>query len=289
MSRALLITGATGKQGGSVIDALLSRRSPNFTILALTRDAQSASAERLSAKSPSIKLLEGNLNDVPALFASAKELAAPHPLWGVYSVQASMGKGVTLEDESSVERGGDARSWENPTSVPHFVTKHEIERHLHNSTADGKSDMGWTILRPSIFMDNLVPGFASKVFMTTVRDTLGDKPLQWVATSDIGVFAAMAFEQPEQWNKKAVGLAGDVLTFQQLSQKFEDVTGSPAGTTFGLLGKALKHRVSIVGTMVQWFKDEGYKADIPQIKKAYPEMMDLETWLRTKSAFVQRS
>lgn len=53
-------------------------------------------------------------------------------------------------------------------------------------------------------MDNLVPGFASKVFMTTVRDTLGDKPLQWVATSDIGVFAAMAFEQPEQWNKKAV-------------------------------------------------------------------------------------
>lgn len=310
MSRALLITGATGKQGGSVIDALLSRRSPDFTILALTRDAQSASAKRLSAKSPSIKLLEGDLNDVPALFASAKKLAAPHPLWGVYSVQASMGKGVTLEGEvkqgkalvdesikagvqhlvySSVERGGDARSWENPTPVPHFVTKHEIEHHLRNSTADGKSNMGWTILRPSIFMDNLVPGFASKVFMTTVRDTLGDKPLQWVATSDIGVFAAMAFEQPEQWNEKAVGLAGDVLTFQQLSQKFEDVTGSPAGTTFGLLGKALKHGVSEVGTMVQWFKDEGYKADIPQIKKAYPEMMDLETWLRTKSAFVQRS
>ncbi|EOD51448.1 putative -like family protein [Neofusicoccum parvum UCRNP2] len=76
MSRALPITGATGKQGGS-----------------------SPSATRLAAKSPSIKLIQGDLNDVPALFAAARQAAAPAALWGVYSVQALMGRGVTLESE----------------------------------------------------------------------------------------------------------------------------------------------------------------------------------------------
>ncbi|KAL1634128.1 hypothetical protein SLS56_002431 [Neofusicoccum ribis] len=310
MSRALLITGATGKQGGSVIDALLTRRTPDLTILALTRDAQSPSAARLAAKSPSIKLIQGDLNDVPALFATAQRAAAPAALWGVYSVQASMGKGVTLEGEvrqgkalvdeairagvahfvySSVERGGDARSWANATAVPHFETKHRVERHLRDAAAGAASRMGWTVLRPAIFMENLQPGFAGKVFMTALRDTMGEKPLQWVATRDIGVFAAMAFEQPERWNGKAVGLAGDSLTFEQLSRTFQKVTGSPVGTTFGLLGKALKAGLAEVGTMVNWFKEEGYKADIPELRKVHPEMMDLETWLKTQSAFLNKA
>ncbi|KAK7724825.1 hypothetical protein SLS57_004096 [Botryosphaeria dothidea] len=307
MSRALLITGATGKQGGSVIDALVARRSP-FIILALTRDARSSSAQRLAAKSPTIRLVEGNLDDVPALFSAARQSAGTTPIWGVYSVQVSMGKGVTLQGEerqgkalidesikagvkhfvySSVERGGDARSWDNPTNVPHFVTKHHIEHYLRDTTAD--SELGWTILRPAIFMDNLEPGFPGKLFMTTLRDTMKDKPLQWVATHDIGAFAAMAFEDPERWNERAIGLAGDCLTFEQLSQTFRNATGSPVGTTFGLLGKALKHGVTEVGSMVDFFRDEGYKANMEEVKRMNPQMMDLDTWLRTKSKFVKRT
>ncbi|KAL1626142.1 hypothetical protein SLS54_002976 [Diplodia seriata] len=313
MSRALLITGATGKQGASVIDALLSRNRlpPNTTILALTRDPRSPSAQRLAAKSPSIKLLEGDLDDPSAVFAAAKRLGGNStPIWGVYSVQVSMGKGVTLDGEvrqgkglvdealkagvshfvySSVERGGEARSWDNPTDVPHFRTKWEIERHLRDRAGEGKeSKMGWTVLRPAIFMDNLAPGFAGKLFMTSLKDVMGSRPLQWVATRDIGVFAAMAFEEPEKWNGRAVGLAGDMVTFEQLDGLFQRVTGKPVGTTFGLLGKALKHGVKEVGTMLDFFKDEGYKADIPALRKVHPGMMDLETWLRTQSQFVKR-
>ncbi|KAF4539862.1 uncharacterized protein LTHEOB_9674 [Lasiodiplodia theobromae] len=312
MSRALIITGATGKQGSSVIDAILTRnRLPHTTILALTRDARSPSAQRLAAKSPTIKLLEGDLNDVPGLFASAARLAgASTPLWGVYSVQVSMGKGVTLEGEvrqgkgmvdealragvshfvySSVERGGDERSWDNPTDVPHFRTKWEIERYLRDQAAAKGDKMGWTVLRPSIFMDNLEPGFPGKLFMTSLRDTMGDKPLQWVATKDIGVFGAMAFEEPEKWNHRAVGLAGDMVDFDQLDTIFTRVTGKPVGTTFGLLGKALKHGVKEVGTMLDFFKNEGYKADIQELRKEYPGMMDLETWLKTQSKFVKKN
>ncbi len=303
MSRALLITGATGKQGGAVIDALLARPSLNSTILAVTRNSQSASAKRLLAKSPAIKLVEGDLNAVLELFSSAKKIAGATPIWGVYSVQASMGKGVTLEGEvkqgaalvdesiragvrhfvySSVDRGGETRSWENPTPVPHFQTKHRLEQHLRDATASGKSDMQWTILRPAAFMDSFEPGFGGKVFMTMMRDTLGNKRMQWVAVSDIGFFAAEAFEHPEKWDHKAVGIAGDELTFAEMSKVFEKVTGQPIETTFGLLGKVLKHAVHDVGAMVTWFKDEGYKADLAALKKVHPGLMNVEAFLRKK-------
>lgn len=57
MSRPILITGATGKQGGAVIDALL-RENADFQILAVTRDAFSGGAQKLKAKSSKIQIME---------------------------------------------------------------------------------------------------------------------------------------------------------------------------------------------------------------------------------------
>lgn len=306
MSKVLLITGATGHQGGAVIDALLAQKS-DFTILAVTRDAQSASAKRLANKSPAIKLVQGNLDDVPALFAEAVAAASPQPIWGVYSVQISMGKGVTVEGEvrqgtalidesiahnvhhfvySSVERGGDDASWDNPTPIPHFQTKQRIEAHLRTTTA-ANTTMSWTVLRPVAFMDNLAPGIPTKVFLTALRDTLQGRPLQWVATADIGHFAALAFANPDDdhWRNKAVGLAGDELTFDQLSAAFEHTTGYPAPTTYSFLGGTLLYMVTEMNLMIGWFASDGYRADIKSLKEVHPKLLNLETWLVKKSAF----
>jgi uncharacterized protein YbjT (DUF2867 family) len=84
-SRALLITGATGKQGGSVVNALLKANAP-FEILALTRNAQSASAQRLAQKSSKIKLVTGDFSNINDIFQQAKT-ATSAPIWGVFSVQ----------------------------------------------------------------------------------------------------------------------------------------------------------------------------------------------------------
>jgi uncharacterized protein YbjT (DUF2867 family) len=84
-SRALLITGATGKQGGSVVNALLKANAP-FEILALTRNAQSASAQRLLQRSPKIKLVTGDFSNINDIFQQAKT-ATSAPIWGVFSVQ----------------------------------------------------------------------------------------------------------------------------------------------------------------------------------------------------------
>jgi uncharacterized protein YbjT (DUF2867 family) len=85
MSRTVLITGATGKQGGSVVAALLEAKA-DFEILAVTRDASSGGAQKLQAKSSNIKLVEGNLDDPEKIFANAHK-ATSQPIWGVFSVQ----------------------------------------------------------------------------------------------------------------------------------------------------------------------------------------------------------
>jgi nucleoside-diphosphate-sugar epimerase len=84
-SRALLITGATGKQGGAVVNALLKSNTP-FEILAVTRNAQSASAQKLLRKSPNVKLVTGDFNAIDDIFRQAKA-ATSIPIWGVFSVQ----------------------------------------------------------------------------------------------------------------------------------------------------------------------------------------------------------
>lgn len=162
-SKYILVTNATGNQGSAVIDALA--KNPGFTLLAQTRNTSSAGAQKIAAKGANIKLIEGSLNDIPALFKTAQDATAGSSIWGVYSVQVSVGKDVTHDGEiqqgkavvdeavkagvkhfvySSVERGGDDKSWGNPTPVQHFQSKYEIERHLK----DNAGSMGWTILRP---------------------------------------------------------------------------------------------------------------------------------------------
>jgi len=85
MSRAIFVSGATGKQGGALIDSLLQENA-DFEILALTRDASSASAQKLAKKSPKIKLIQGDLANIDAVFDAAKKVTTL-PIWGVYSVQ----------------------------------------------------------------------------------------------------------------------------------------------------------------------------------------------------------
>ncbi|KAI2613222.1 NAD(P)-binding protein [Hypoxylon fragiforme] len=307
MSKVLLVTGATGKQGGAVINALLSLDPKNFIILAVTRDTSSSSSRRLVQKSPLIKLVQGNLDNVPALFQEARRVH-PQPIWGVYSVQVSMGKGVTLQSEvaqgvalidesikagvkqfvySSVERGGDDASWDNPTPIPHFQSKYQIERHLKDITSQKTSNesMEWTILRPVAFMDNLAPGFPTRVFTAALHNHLGNKPMQWVATSDIGVFAAKAFIEPERWSGRAVGLAGDELSWEQLNAAFTNATGSPAPVSYWFFGSVLTYMVTEISLMIGWFASDGYKADVKARRKDYPEMLTFEKWLVKESSF----
>ncbi|OOF90557.1 hypothetical protein ASPCADRAFT_519191 [Aspergillus carbonarius ITEM 5010] len=303
MTKTILVVGATGKQGGSVVDALLSQEA-DVEILALTRDPSSNSAQRLVKKSNKIKVVAGNLDDADAIFRNAQK-ATSQPIWGVFSVTTLVPGGSTHDTEekqgkdlidaalkndvkyfvyTSVDRGGDA-SFDQPTRIPHFITKHNVEHHLVNK-AKG-TDMEWTILRPTAFFDNFTPDFFGKVFNTCWKITLRGKPLQLIAVSDIGFFGAQAFLKPEEYSAKCVSLAGDSLTFEEMAKIFKQKTGKNIPMTFGILSRIFMWMMKDLGYMFQWFHDSGYDADIPALKRVHPGLKDFNAWLETESGFMK--
>jgi uncharacterized protein YbjT (DUF2867 family) len=139
--RNILVTGATGKQGGAVVKALLENPLPfEYQILALTRNTTSAASLAL-AREPKVTLIEGSLTDCGSIFTSAGGVGS---IWGVFCVTIpSMKKDVEDQETkqgndlvdaaiahdvkhfiySSVDRGGNSQSDVYATDVPHFVSK----------------------------------------------------------------------------------------------------------------------------------------------------------------------
>lgn len=302
MSKAVLISGATGKQGGSVIRALLKQKA-DFQILALTRDAQSSSAQKLLKLSPNVKIVTGNLDNPRDIFQKAKA-ASTLPIWGVFSVQlpalpfgtegseekqgkalldAALENGVKHFVYTSADRGG-ARSDSDPTDVPHFISKYNIEQHIYEKTKN--SNMTWTVLRPVAFFENLTPNFFGKVFATSFDMSLRkDQKLQFIATSDIGYFAAQAFIKPDEYKNRQLSLAGDELTYDQFKAEFEKTTGQTLPTTYWFVTRMIHWMSKELGYMFRWFRNVGFGADIPALKKMNPEIKTFSRWLREESQF----
>lgn len=280
-----------------MINAIMAdkQHASQFTIFGLTRNVESASAKKLVAKYPSVKLVAGDMNDCSAIFSAVKE-----PIWGIFSVQTPVGKGATVETEekqgkdlvdaaiangvshfvqTTVDRHGEHSS-ENPTNVPPFISKHRIEKHLEEK-AKG-STMTYTILRPVFFMDNLANNFPGKIVSATWWAALGpDRKLQMVNLQDIGYFAAQAFINPTapEYKNRGISLAGDELSWAETDKLFKEKTGYGVPTTFSIFGYLLLWAIQDIGTMFAFFKDPGYAADIPALKKLNPNLISLSMWL----------
>ena len=183
----ILVTGATGNQGGAVIDALVnSPEIQSIEIIALTRNVNAPKAQSIATKSKSVVLLRGDLDNCEAIFE-----AAPRPIHAVFSVQTDVYgshekiaqgevQGRALIDtavsnrvshfvQASGDRGGSENSDVDPTSVPQFITKFIVENHLRQQTS-----MTWTILRPSSFMENCHSGLHGKGCKSSVYRLLLD-------------------------------------------------------------------------------------------------------------------
>jgi uncharacterized protein YbjT (DUF2867 family) len=199
-------------------------------------------------------------------------------------IDASLENGVKHFVYSSVDRGGEKRSFENPTPVPHFASKHQVEQYLLEKTSGGS--MGWTILRPAGFMDNYVPGSMAKIFLTAWKVAINkDQPLQLIACADIGYFAAQALTNPEKYRGRAISLAGDELTFDQAAAVFKQRIGSDMPTTYGLVGSLALCALKDIGTMFKWMNSEGFRADVEELRRDNPEMIDFGTYLEKYSGY----
>lgn len=200
-------------------------------------------------------------------------------------VDAALEAGVKFFVYTSVDRHG-KDSENNPTPVPHFIAKHEIEKHLIARTAN--TDMKWTILRPVAFMDNLTDDFLGKSFVTAWKLAVKTKPIQLVSVTDVGVAGGEAFLHPEKYAGRAVSLAGDELTLEEFLKVFKEKTGREAPSTYSLIVYPMMAMVKELGYMFKWFNDVGFDADLKTLRQEYPEFKTFGTWLETESDFARK-
>ncbi|KAK4176759.1 hypothetical protein QBC36DRAFT_328548 [Triangularia setosa] len=302
-SNTILVVGATGQQGGAVAKALLElpTQNPPLRIVALTRNAQAERAKKLADSHKGVlELVQGDSSKPKLIFESLPK-GSVNSLF-IVTAPAMGGSKLTEEEQalplidaavehgvkhivfSSVERGGDERSWENPTSVPHFLEKHNIEIYLRDKAEKEQGKFIWTILRPVAFLENFKPGMFCSLFTAMWASALSPgKKLQLISVHDIGKFAAKALTEPTKWSNKAVGLAGDELTLDEARANFNSVTGKKLPQAWGILGKGMLWAIKEVGTMFQFFEDEGYQVDIEARRKDMPDLQNFEAWLEEPS------
>lgn len=280
--KLVLVTGATGRQGGSVIRHM---RPKGWKLRALTRDSNSHAALELVRKG--IEVVKGDLENPVTL-----ELAT-RGVYGIYSVQDFWAVGARREVQQgknladAAQKGGvehfvysSVGGAERNSGIAHWESKWEIEKHIR------KLGLPATMLRPAAFMENyyidqVEIGILKGRLMDPIRP---DKPYQTIATDDIGAFAALAFERPKDFIELELEIAGSELTNPEAAQVFSRVLGKevkfrklPMPMVRLVLGKEFYQ-------MFRWFNESGFKADIEGLRRRYPEVrpQTLEEWLRSE-------
>jgi uncharacterized protein YbjT (DUF2867 family) len=264
---AILITGATGQQGGATARALLAA---GHKVVAMTRNPSSPKAKELAALGA--ELVQADLDDEVSL------RSALEGKWGVFAVQNTWEAGVEGEEEqgkrlahlakeagvqhfvyASVGSAGQA------TSIPHFDNKYRIEE-----TVRELGFPSYVILRPSFFMENLTSPF----FKPGIDDgavaiaVLPKTQIQMVAVEDIAEYGKMAFEQHEQLNGQAIDFAGDEMTPLQLATTLSEVTGRDI-KHFQVPIEQVREFSDDFAIMLEWFDAVGYAVDIQGNEERY--------------------
>lgn len=228
VSRAgvVVVTGATGRQGGAVARHLLF---DDWRVRVVTRRPDGPAARALAALGADV---------VRADMMIGSELRhAFRDAYGVYSVQNFMPGGTDAE----IMQGKNVADAAKATGVQHIV---------YGSAGTGATDTGipsWdskltiaayiralglplTVLRPMAFMELMTDrDFFPPVSTWSLMPKLmgPDRPLGWICVDDLGAIAARAFAEPARFVGAELSLASDVQSIAQCRQIWSDVSGRP--------------------------------------------------------------
>jgi uncharacterized protein YbjT (DUF2867 family) len=141
-----------------------------------------------------------------------------------------------------------------------------------------------TILRPVSFMENFatysrpVRQGDELVVNLAVRPEL---PMQLVSVRDIGAFAAIAFDRPDDFLGRTVVIAGDVLTPVAIAETFGRVCGLPARFHQTPIEQVRAFDEQLAQMFTFFNQHPAELADLAGLRAEHPGLMRLETWLRT--------
>lgn len=278
-NRTIAVFGATGNQGGSVVNALLAQGAP---VRALVRRPDSEKARALADRGA--ELAYADVGDPASLTRALKGVDALFYMTTLAedqqgSMDGETAQGITLAD-AAAEAGvrhvvfSSVGGAERQSGVPHFESKRRVEEHLAGL------GISVTTIRPVLFMDNFMfMGPSLENGEIVVRLPLPDGiPLQMIAVRDIGTVAAAALLDPGTVGGSTIEIAGDERTGSQIAAAFGEHAGRKA--RYEALPIQVLDGQDDMQKMFTWFAETpAYQADMSGTRAIVPDVLDLPGWL----------
>lgn len=302
--KIIAVAGATGAQGGGLVDAILDDPDSAFTVRALTRDASTDKAKALAARGAEV--VEADVDDLDSLkkaFDGAYGAYCVTFYWAHFSpdlekkhakflAEAAKDAGVEHVIWSTLE---DTRNWvplsddRMPTlmdqyKVPHFDAKGESDQHFTNL------GVPTTFLLTTFYWDNMIyfgsgpqRGPDGTLAITFPMD---DKTLAGIASEDIGKCAYGIFKAGEEYIGQTVGIAGEHLTGKAMAAALTDALGEEV--RYNNVSPAVYRSFDFpgaedLGNMFQFYRDfEAYfqeSRDVAFARSVNPSLMTFAQWL----------
>ncbi|NGO73141.1 NmrA family NAD(P)-binding protein [Streptomyces boncukensis] len=294
----VLVTGATGQQGGATARALLAAGVP---VRALVRDAATDRAGAVAALGA--ELVTGDLHDRASVIRAADGARA------VFSVQMPAFNADGPDFDGEVAQGVNLVEGAKAAGVRQFVHTSVSGAGQHTGTpgwAEGRWDFmkpamdaktavqdrvreagfpRWTLLKPGFFMENFLPSsrylFPRGVEGGLVTLLRPGTRLSLVAVDDIGAAAAAAFAAPERFHGVELELASDWLTMTEiagiLSRTLERDLPAPDMSE----QEALAAGMPAMGYSHLWLNEAGQPARPEHARDLGVPLTPLGEWART--------
>jgi uncharacterized protein YbjT (DUF2867 family) len=270
----ITVIGATGQQGGAVIDALLEQR---IAIRAATRNPNGDKARTLAQRG--VEVVHADLEDVDSVRAAFDGAAAAFAMTthdgldgpkrevthGRVIAAAAADAGLPFLVYSSV--GGVERG----SGVPHFESKHHVEGFLLDAVPVA-------FVRPTFFMETLrlmIRRDGARV--TIAMPLVEDVAIQMISVRDVGRAAAALLLMGDP-AVAPVEIAGDELTGAQIADRIAQRLGSP--TAYVQLPLDVLGDDEDLKTMFGWLaRLPAYQADFARTRELVGGVEDLSRWL----------
>jgi len=285
---SVLVIGATGNQGGSVVQSLLPK---GHKIRTLTRNPDSDKAKKLTEQG--VEVMKGDFSDSDSLLKAATGMDTIYAMTTPFEqgTEAEVKQGIAIADAAKKANVGhfifgSVANADRNTKIPHFDSKHEVEKHIVTL------GIPYTISAPVFFMDNYFsPWFLPAIKEGSVKLAMpANRKLQQISVKNIGAFVAALVERREKVFNKRIDITGDELTGDETAAILSKASGSEIKYE-GFDPELMRKDNADFAKMFEWFDKVGYNVDIKKLHQDYPEVkwQKLSDWAQEQDWNVLKS
>jgi uncharacterized protein YbjT (DUF2867 family) len=285
--RVVVVTGATGRQGGAVARHLLAN---GWRVRAVTRRPDGPIARALTSAGAEV-----HKGDMAAL-----ETLLPifEGAYGAFSVQASAISGARAElaqgkavADAARQAGishfvyASAGPGEPNTGVLQWDVKLEVEAYIR------RLGLPATVLRPMALMELMTDRrfYPQSSTWYVMPKLVGEEtPIPWIGAGDVGAITGLVLARPDEHLGQVMALAGDVRSLAECQAIYRTVAGKDP-SRFPMPSWLMERFAGVdVMRMWRWLRTGGVRADPDATRTIHPGVLDVEAWLRHTLA-AQRS